>query len=76
MHRSIGLAVSVPILLASALSAQSAHWHRPYTYAACTCHYGYPGDFCAPVVSCVNEGGRCVKSCVLPPQSGYCAGDE
>ena len=32
-------------------------------YSSCYCDYGYPGYSCEPVVSCLDEGGRCRKPC-------------
>lgn len=47
------------------------HYHHHKTssvYRACNCHFGY-GDSCAVAIACATEGGRCLGSCVLPPQS-------
>jgi hypothetical protein len=45
-----------------------------YHYAACSCHYGYPGRECVPVVACESSGGRCGVRC-MPGQADSGQGD-
>jgi hypothetical protein len=33
----------------------------------CECHFGYGGNACVIALACGQEGGRCAKSCVPPP---------
>jgi len=33
----------------------------------CECHFGYGGNACVIALACGQEGGRCAKSCVTPP---------
>jgi hypothetical protein len=33
----------------------------------CECHFGYGGNACVIALACGQEGGRCAKSCVIPP---------
>jgi hypothetical protein len=35
----------------------------------CECHFGYGGNACVIVLACSQEGGRCAKSCVEPPDN-------
>ncbi len=33
----------------------------------CECHFGYGGNACVIALACGQEGGRCAKSCIIPP---------
>ena len=39
-----------------------------YYYEACSCHYGYPGRACVPVVACTTAGAD-ARRLVLSNQS-------
>ncbi len=68
----IGLVASVLTLVGPAFSSagQSHETRSSSHYSGCICRFGYGGDNCQPDVACDSEGGKCVKSCVLPaPES-------
>jgi hypothetical protein len=57
----ICFAIACVWLAASPAGAQKSHSKKGYS--SCLCDYGYPGFACVPVVSCLDEGGRCRKPC-------------
>lgn len=64
----IGLVASVLTLVGPAFSfaAQNHETRSSDHYAGCVCRFGYGDDNCQPDMACGSEGGKCVKSCVLP----------
>jgi hypothetical protein len=70
MRRCLTLVVTI-VLLSQGLTAAMAAPRYTATrfsarYSSCSCHFGYDRNsvgFCAPVVSCYSEGGRCSQSC-------------
>jgi hypothetical protein len=57
----ICLVIACAGLAASLAAAQKSYSKRGYS--SCLCDYGYPGFACVPVVSCLDEGGRCRERC-------------